>query len=97
MYKNWVKRIFDLVLAILVLAFLMPLLAVVALLVRLKLGSPIIFRQQHPGLHGKSFTIYKFRTMTAAHDAQCNLLPDTQRLTPLGRFLHSASLDEQGC
>ena len=72
----------------------MPLLAVVALFVRFKLGSPILFRQQRPGLHGKPFTIYKFRTMTETRDVQGNLLPDANRLTPFGRFLRSTSLDE---
>ena len=61
---------------------------------RLKLGSPVLFRQRRPGLHGKPFTIYKFRTMTDARDAQGKLLPDAERLTPFGRFLRSASLDE---
>jgi len=77
-YKNWVKCAFDLVLAILVLAFLMPLLTVVALFVCFRLGSLIIFRQQRPGLHGKPFTLYKFRTMTNARDVQGNLLPNAQ-------------------
>jgi lipopolysaccharide/colanic/teichoic acid biosynthesis glycosyltransferase len=69
-------------------------LALVAMLVRLTLGSPILFRQQRPGLHGQPFTIYKFRTMTDACDAQGNLFPDAERLTPFGRFLRSTSLDE---
>ncbi|MBN2003060.1 MAG: sugar transferase [Anaerolineae bacterium] len=73
---------------------LAPLLVLLALLVRLKLGAPVIFRQQRPGLHGKPFTLYKFRTMTDARDAEGNLFPDAVRLTPFGRFLRSASLDE---
>jgi lipopolysaccharide/colanic/teichoic acid biosynthesis glycosyltransferase len=88
------KRTFDLIASLLALVLLSPLLALIALLVRLKLGSPILFRQQRPGLHGEPFTIYKFRTMTDARDARGNLLPDAQRLTPLGRFLRSTSLDE---
>ena len=88
------KRAFDLIASLLALALLSPLLGLIALLVRLKLGSPILFRQQRPGLHGEPFTIYKFRTMTDARDAQGNLLPDAERLTSLGRFLRSTSLDE---
>lgn len=71
-----------------------PILAVVALLVRLKLGAPILFRQQRPGLHGKPFMLYKFRTMTDARDADGHLLPDAERLTNFGRFLRRTSLDE---
>jgi sugar transferase EpsL len=71
-----------------------PLLAVVALLVRTKLDRPVLFRQQRPGLHGKPFTIYKFRTMTNNRDENGNLLPDAERLTRLGRFLRRTSLDE---
>jgi sugar transferase EpsL len=88
------KRVFDLAITIPALVMLSPLLAPISLLVRLKLGSPVLFRQQRPGLHGKPFTIYKFRTMTDACDAQGNLLPDAERLTPLGCFLRSTSLDE---
>jgi len=88
------KRTFDLIASLLALVLLSPLLALIALLVRLKLGSPILFRQQRPGLHGKPFTLLKFRTMTDARDARGNLLPDAERLTPFGRFLRSASLDE---
>jgi len=61
--------------------------------VRRNLGSPILFRQLRPGLHGKPFTLYKFRTMTDARDAQGNLLPDAERLTPFGRLLRVTSLD----
>jgi len=92
---HWVvKRIFDVVASLLILLLLAPLLGLVALLVRIFLGGPILFSQQRPGLHGKPFTIYKFRTMNDARDAQGNLLPDAQRLTRLGRFLRSTSLDE---
>jgi len=73
---------------------LAPFLLVLALLVRLKLGAPVLFRQQRPGLHGKPFTLYKFRTMTDARDALGHFLPDAQRLTAFGRFLRSSSLDE---
>ena len=89
-----IKRAFDLGASLLALILLSPLLGLLALLVRLKLGSPVLFRQQRPGLHGKPFTVYKFRAMTDPLDVQGNLLPDSQRLTPLGRFLRSASLDE---
>ena len=73
-----VKRVFDLVASLLALTLLSPLLGLMALLVRLNLGSPILFRQQRPGLHGKPFTIYKFRTMTDGRDADGNPLLDTQ-------------------
>jgi len=89
-----IKRTFDLAASLLGLTLLWPLLGLLALLVRLKLGKPVLFRQQRPGLHGKPFTIYKFRTMTDAGDAQGNLLPDEQRLTRFSRFLRSTSLDE---
>jgi lipopolysaccharide/colanic/teichoic acid biosynthesis glycosyltransferase len=89
-----IKRTFDFGASLLALIVLSPLLALMALLVRLRLGTPVLFRQQRPGLHGKPFTIYKFRTMTDARDPQGNLLPDEERLTPRGRFLRSTSLDE---
>jgi lipopolysaccharide/colanic/teichoic acid biosynthesis glycosyltransferase len=88
------KRTLDLTLTIPALLFLVPLLVVVAILVRYKLGTPVFFRQQRPGLHGKPFTLYKFRTMVDARDTQGTLLPDGERLTPFGRFLRSTSLDE---
>ncbi|UCC63933.1 MAG: sugar transferase [Anaerolineae bacterium] len=92
---HWVvKRIFDVAASLLILLLLAPFLGLIALLGRLFVGSPVLFRQQRPGLRGKPFTIYKFRTMTDARDAQGNLLPDAQRLTRLGRFLRSTSLDE---
>jgi sugar transferase EpsL len=93
-YHRVGKRLFDLLLAVPTLIVLSPLLTVLALLVRAKLGAPVLFRQTRPGLHGKPFTLYKFRTMTDARDAQGNLLPDAERLTPFGRFLRSTSLDE---
>ena len=89
-----IKRIFDFVASLLALVLLSPVLALLALLVRVKLGAPVLFCQQRPGLHGEPFTIYKFRTMTDARDAQGNLLSDAERLTRLGRFLRSTSLDE---
>ncbi|HEU65666.1 MAG TPA: sugar transferase [Chloroflexi bacterium] len=94
MYSPTLKRSFDLLVTIPALLLLAPVLALVALLVRLKLGAPVLFCQQRPGLHGKPFTLYKFRTMTDARDAQGHLLPDAERLTNFGRFLRSSSLDE---
>jgi len=94
MYKRHLKRLFDLILVIPVLILLSPVLGLVSLLVRLKLGSPILFRQERPGLHSKPFLLLKFRTMIDARDRNYNLLPDVHRLTALGRFLRSTSLDE---
>lgn len=76
------------------LIFLSPVLVVLAVLVRRKLGSPVLFRQQRPGLNGKIFTMYKFRTMTDARNEEGNLLPDEDRLPAFGKFLRSTSLDE---
>jgi sugar transferase EpsL len=89
-----VKRAFDLAFALLVLIVLSPLIAFVAVLVRCELGPPVLFCQERPGLHGRPFMLLKFRTMTDARDAQGNLLPDADRLTPFGRFLRSTSIDE---
>lgn len=89
-----VKRAFDILAAASALVLLSPLLLGLALLVRLKLGSPVLFRQQRPGLHGRIFTMLKFRTMTDTRDAQGKLLPDAERLTPFGRLLRATSLDE---
>jgi sugar transferase EpsL len=88
------KRLFDILVAALALLLFSPLLGLLALLVRIKLGSPIFFRQQRPGLHGRPFTLIKFRTMNDKRDAQGNLLPDAGRLTPFGQFLRASSLDE---
>ena len=93
-YNLHFKRIIDFFFAAAALLFLSPFLLLIALLIRLTLGAPVFFRQQRPGLHGKPFTLYKFRTMTDARDEQGNPLPDEQRLTRLGRFLRSTSLDE---
>jgi sugar O-acyltransferase (sialic acid O-acetyltransferase NeuD family) len=88
------KRFFDLSAAICALVILSPVLLLIALLVRLSLGSPILFRQDRPGFKGNLFTCIKFRTMTDARDEFGELLPDAQRLTPLGRFLRNTSIDE---
>ncbi len=93
-FQRAIKRAFDLVASLLALILLSPLLGLIVLTVRLTMGSSALFRQVRPGLRGEPFTIYKFRTMTNARDAQGNLLPDAERLTPFGRFLRSASLDE---
>jgi len=94
MYRRHLKRVFDLCVASIALVAFAPLLLILAALVRIQLGAPVIFRQQRPGLHGRPFTLLKFRSMTDARDAEGNLLPDEQRLTPFGRFLRSSSLDE---
>jgi len=88
------KRLFDLLLSSVLFLLLSPLLLLVALWVRIRLGSPVLFRQHRPGLHGKPFEIFKFRTMTDARDADGELLPDAERLTAFGRFLRRFSLDE---
>ena len=81
-------------LALLLLLLLSPLLLTIALVVRLRLGGPVLFRQQRPGLHGRPFQLVKFRTMTQRRDAFGVLLPDAQRLTPVGQWLRRSSLDE---
>ena len=88
------KRVLDLILTIMGLLILSPFLVIIAILVRVNFGSPAIFRQKRPGYQGKPFWIYKFRTMTNEVDDENNLLPDEQRVTHLGRFLRSYSLDE---
>ena len=88
------KGLLDRVAALTALVLLLPLLVAVALLVRWRLGSPVLFRQQRPGYRGKAFWLLKFRTMTNARDLSGALLPDDQRLTPLGRWLRSTSIDE---
>jgi sugar transferase EpsL len=94
MYRRFGKRVLDLAVTIPALLLLSPVMLVVALLVRFKLGSPILFCQPRPGLGSKPFALLKFRTMSDIRGAQGDLLPDAERLTPLGRFLRSYSLDE---
>jgi len=94
MYRNFFKRVIDCCAAAVGLLVLAPLLVLLAVLVRWRLGSPALFRQQRPGLHGRPFMLVKFRSMTDARDAAGNLLPDAVRLTPFGAFLRKTSLDE---
>ncbi len=88
------KRALDLLLLLALLPVWLPLLLVLAVLVRIRMGAPVFFRQDRPGLRGRVFRMWKFRTMTDARDASGHLLPDAQRLTPFGRWLRSTSLDE---
>lgn len=88
------KRLFDLILAFIGLLVLMPFIVSIVLIVRLKIGSPIFFKQMRPGLNGEIFNIYKFRTMTNELDKYGSLKPDNYRLTIFGKFLRSTSLDE---
>ena len=94
MYRKFFKRFFDVLLSGCALILLSPVLLIVAVLVRTKLGSPVIFCQERPGKDGKIFKMYKFRSMTDARDENGELLPDAVRLTAFGRFLRSTSLDE---
>ncbi len=100
LYQKYFKRLLDIVLSAVSLILLSPLMAILAVLVRVKLGTPVIFRQQRPGKKDKNtgtekiFALYKFRTMTDKKDAEGNLLPDEQRLTAFGKKLRSTSLDE---
>jgi lipopolysaccharide/colanic/teichoic acid biosynthesis glycosyltransferase len=94
MYRRWGKRALDLGAAAAALLLLAPVFMTVALLVRIVLGTPVLFRQERPGLRGGLFTLYKFQTMTDSRDRRGSLLPDAQRLKPFGRFLRSTSLDE---
>jgi len=89
-----IKRLFDIIIASLVLIIALPLICVIAILSFLLLGRPIFFRQQRPGIYGEAFLMVKLRTMRDDKDASGNLLPDEQRLTRYGRFLRSSSLDE---
>ncbi|HIZ59926.1 MAG TPA: sugar transferase, partial [Candidatus Dorea faecipullorum] len=93
-YERYIKRPQDFLCALAAVVVLLPVMAVTAFLVRLKLGSPVIFKQERPGLNGKVFILYKFRTMTDEKDTAGNLLPDEVRLTKFGKMLRSTSLDE---
>ena len=93
-YERFIKRALDFFVSLIALLLLWPVMAVVALLVRIKLGSPVLFVQERPGLEEKIFKLYKFRTMTDERDEDGNLLPDEVRLTSFGKWLRSTSLDE---
>ena len=94
MYQLFIKRFFDFILSLMTIIILSPVFIIIALLVRIKLGSPILFKQERPGLNEKIFKMYKFRTMTSEVDEKGNLLPDEVRLTSFGQLLRSTSLDE---
>lgn len=93
-YRHFIKRFFDLFLSTVALIILSPILAVIAVLVRFKLGSPVVFKQARPGMNEKIFYLYKFRSMTNEVGEDGRLLPDAQRLTKFGKFLRASSLDE---
>lgn len=93
-YEKYIKRPQDFLCALVAIIVLSPVMSITAILVKIKLGSPVIFTQDRPGLHGKIFKLYKFRSMTDERDEQGNLLPDEVRLTSFGKKLRSSSLDE---
>jgi sugar transferase EpsL len=94
MYREWMKRVFDVIGAIVLLFLSLPLLLITSILIRIFLGTPIIFKQLRPGLNEKPFYLYKFRTMRDIKDKDGNFLPDVARLTPFGKCLRSLSIDE---
>lgn len=93
-YARYIKRLIDILLSGLAMVFLSPLFVIVTILVRIKLGSPVIFKQERPGLEEKIFTMYKFRTMTSEMDEKGNLLSDEIRLTKFGKIIRATSIDE---
>lgn len=94
LYEKFFKRVFDFIGALCLVSALLPLYIICAVLIRVKMGSPVLFRQARPGKGGKIFKIYKFRSMNSARGADGNLLPDKERITRLGDFLRKTSLDE---
>ena len=94
MYRKFFKRVFDIIISLIFILCFWWLYIVIAILVKVKLGSPILFKQDRPGLNEKIFKMYKFRTMTDEKDKLGYLLPDAERLTPFGKFLRTTSLDE---
>ena len=93
-YEKYIKRPQDFLCSLLACIVLSPVMLVIAILVKIKIGSPVLFAQERPGLHGEIFKLYKFRTMTNESGENGELLPDEQRLTPFGKLLRSTSLDE---
>lgn len=93
-YPHWIKRTLDLILTVPAYLFFSPFIILIGLFIYFTLGKPVLFKQVRPGLHGKPFKIYKFRTMKHAYDDKGHPLPDADRLTNLGKFLRSTSLDE---
>lgn len=93
-YEKYIKRMLDIILSLVAIVILSPVLLIVAVLVRVKLGSPVLFKQERPGLDEKIFRLYKFRTMKDARDSDGNLLPDEERMTKFGSALRKTSLDE---
>jgi undecaprenyl phosphate N,N'-diacetylbacillosamine 1-phosphate transferase len=93
-YRKYIKRPMDFILSLIAIIVLAPVLLIIAVLVRVRLGSPVLFKQKRPGLNEKIFTLYKFRTMTDEKDENGELLPDDIRLTRFGKLLRSTSLDE---
>ena len=94
LYQKYFKRIFDLILSLIAIIVFSPILVIIVILVKVKLGSPVFFKQPRPGKSEKIFTMYKFRTMTDEKDLDGNLLPDDVRITKFGKILRSTSLDE---
>jgi sugar transferase EpsL len=93
-YIEFGKRIFDIVFSLVFLVMLAPIMLILCVLIYIKLGSPVLFKQQRPGAHGKPFILYKFRTMRDLYDHEGDLLPDADRLTPFGNLIRGLSLDE---
>lgn len=94
MYRKYIKRLLDFILSLIAIIILSPVMLITAILVKMKLGSPVLFTQERPGKNEKIFRMYKFRTMTDERDDEGNLLPDDIRLTKFGKLLRSTSLDE---
>ncbi len=94
MYKKYIKRLLDILISLLIIILFCWLYLILAILVRIRLGSPVLFKQSRPGMNEKTFNMYKFRTMTDKRDADGNLLPDSERLTGFGMLLRKTSLDE---
>ncbi len=94
MYRRFFKFLFDIVLSVVALIILFPVYVMVSIFIILKLGTPVLYKQERPGINGKPFMMYKFRSMTNETDAQGNLLPNDKRLTTFGKKLRSTSLDE---